>query len=90
VRVREVADLFHAAEVLDSRRLPTGPEVAIIANAGGLAVMATDALMEAGGRLAKLSEKTMEKLNAALPPTGATATPSMYLGTPTAIASWRR
>jgi acetyltransferase len=80
VRVREVADLFHAAEVLDSRRLPTGPEVAIIANAGGLAVMATDALMEAGGRLAKLSEKTMEKLNAALPPYWSHGNPVDVLG----------
>jgi acetyltransferase len=80
VRVREVADLFHAAEVLDSRRLPTGPEVAIIANAGGLAVMATDALMEADGRLAKLSEKTMEKLNAALPPYWSHGNPVDVLG----------
>jgi acetyltransferase len=80
VRVHEVADLFHAAEVLGSRRLPTGPDVAIIANAGGLGVMATDALMEAGGRLAKLSDKTMEKLNAALPPYWSHANPVDVLG----------
>src|SRR5450756_1144407 len=42
VRVHEVADLFHAAEVLDSHLLPTGPDVAIVTNAGGLGVMATD------------------------------------------------
>jgi acetyltransferase len=80
VRVREVADLFHAAEVLDSRRLPTGPDVAIVANAGGLAVMATDALIEAGGRLAKLGEKTMDKLNAALPPYWSHSNPVDVLG----------
>lgn len=67
VRVREVAELFHAAEVLDSRRLPKGADVAIVTNAGGLGVMATDALIESGGRLAELSEKTMAKLNEALP-----------------------
>lgn len=67
VRVHEVADLFRAAEVLDSKRLPTGADVAIVTNAGGLGVMATDALIEFGGRLACLSEKTMATLNAALP-----------------------
>jgi acetyltransferase len=34
VRVKEVADLFTAAEVLDSRRLPKGPRLAIVTNAG--------------------------------------------------------
>lgn len=67
VRVKEVAELFHAAEVLDSRRLPTGSDVAIVTNAGGLGVMATDAIVGAGGRLASLSEKTMATLNEALP-----------------------
>ena len=68
VRVHEVADLFHAAAVLDSHRLPKGSNVAIVTNAGGLGVMATDALVEHGGRLASLSAATMETLNAALPP----------------------
>ena len=67
VRVHEVADLFHAAAVLDSHRLPKGRDVAIITNAGGLGVMATDALVEHGGRLATLSEATMAALNEALP-----------------------
>jgi acetyltransferase len=80
VRVHEVADLFHAAEVLDSRRLPTRPDVAIVTNAGGLGVMATDALMEHGGRLAELSDKTMAKLNAALPPYWSHSNPVDVLG----------
>ena len=57
VRVHEVADLFHAAEVLDSHRLPKGRDVAIVTNAGGLGVMATDSLVEHGGRLAELSRR---------------------------------
>jgi acetyltransferase len=80
VRVHEVADLFHAAKVLDSRRLPTGPDVAIVANAGGLGVMATDALVELGGRLAELSDKTMAKLNEALPPYWSHSNPVDVLG----------
>ena len=43
---------FHAAEVLGSRRLPSGPDVAIIANAG-LGLMADRSLMGHGGRLAE-------------------------------------
>jgi acetyltransferase len=80
VRVHEVADLFRAAEVLDSRRLPTGADVAIVTNAGGLGVMATDALVEHGGRLAELSEATMAALDKVLPPYWSHANPVDVLG----------
>jgi acetyltransferase len=80
LRVREVADLFHAAEVLDSNRLPVGREVAIITNAGGLGVMATDSIIEHGGKLATLSDKTMECLDAALPPYWSHGNPIDVLG----------
>ncbi len=68
LRVEEVADLFHAAEVLDSRRLPSGPTVAVVTNAGGLGLMARASLLEHGGRLAALSRPTMDLLDEALPP----------------------
>ncbi|MDR3685490.1 MAG: bifunctional acetate--CoA ligase family protein/GNAT family N-acetyltransferase [Coriobacteriia bacterium] len=80
LRVHEVADLFHAAEVLDSRRLPVGPGVAIVTNAGGLGVMATDSVIEHGGRLAQLSDKTMAALDEALPPYWSHANPVDLLG----------
>jgi acetyltransferase len=67
VRVDEIADLFNCAEVLGMQPLPKGPNLAIITNAGGPGVMATDALIGQGGKMAKLSEKTMETLNAVLP-----------------------
>jgi len=67
VRVEEIADLFNCAEVLGTQPLPTGPNLAIITNAGGPGIMATDALIARGGKLAKLSQKTMEALNRALP-----------------------
>jgi acetyltransferase len=67
VRVDEIADLFNCAEVLGMQPLPQGPEIAIITNAGGPGVMATDALIALGGKLAKLGERTMEKLNSTLP-----------------------
>jgi acetyltransferase len=67
VRVEEIADLFNCAEVLGTQPLPRGPRLAIITNAGGPGVMATDAIIGKGGKMAQLSPKTMESLDAALP-----------------------
>jgi acetyltransferase len=67
VRVEEIADLFNCAEVLGMQPLPKGPNLAIITNAGGPGVMATDALIARGGKLARLSQKTMDFLNSLLP-----------------------
>ncbi|HVP16627.1 MAG TPA: acetate--CoA ligase family protein, partial [candidate division Zixibacteria bacterium] len=67
VRVEEIADLFNCAAVLGMQPIPRGPNLAIITNAGGPGVMATDALIAQGGTLAKLSDKTMETLNNILP-----------------------
>ena len=67
VRVDEIADLFNAAEVLGTQPMPKGPNLAIITNAGGPGVMTTDALIAQGGKIAKLSQKTLDSLNAVLP-----------------------
>ncbi|MEM4703682.1 MAG: bifunctional acetate--CoA ligase family protein/GNAT family N-acetyltransferase [Candidatus Bathyarchaeia archaeon] len=67
VRVEEIADLFNCAEVLGTQPLPRGPRLAIITNAGGPGVMATDAIIARGGKMAQLSPKTMETLDAVLP-----------------------
>jgi len=67
VRVEEIEDLFNAAEVLGTQPLPRGPNLAVITNAGGPGVMATDALIAKGGKLAKLSKKTLDELNSVLP-----------------------
>ncbi len=68
VRVREIMDLFNAAEVLHSKNLPGGPSLAIVTNAGGLGVMATDILIGFGGKLAPLSDKSIDDLDLFLPP----------------------
>ncbi len=80
VRVNQVSDLFNAAEVLQSRRLPRGRHLAIVTNAGGIGVIATDALIERGGRLAEFSEKSLEKLNAVMPPHWSRGNPVDVLG----------
>ena len=80
VRVGEIAELFDAAKVLDSKKLPAGSRLAIVTSAGGPGVMATDALISLGGELAQLSEKSMEQLNSFLPPYWSKANPVDLLG----------
>lgn len=67
LRVKEAADLFNAAQVLDAARLPEGPRLAIVTNASTVGLMAKDVLLEQGGELAQLSDECMLKLDGALP-----------------------
>ncbi|WP_372716356.1 GNAT family N-acetyltransferase [Novipirellula sp.] len=67
VRVSELADLFDCAELLAGQEAPAGPRLAIVTNAGGPGVMATDALLQRNGTLAELSEASLEKLDGLLP-----------------------
>ncbi|MFQ4136100.1 bifunctional acetate--CoA ligase family protein/GNAT family N-acetyltransferase [Nodosilinea sp. PGN35] len=67
LRVDHIEDLFDAAEVLAKQPRPRGPRLSIITNAGGPGVLATDALIRAGGDLAEVSAASLEALNAALP-----------------------
>src|SRR5450755_2166844 len=68
LRVGAIADLFYMAEVLGKQPRPRGPRLTILTNAGGPAVLATDALVANGGELAILSEKTVQALDGFLPP----------------------
>ncbi len=68
VRVFDVEDMFDCAELLCRQRRPRGDRLAIITNAGGPGVMATDALLARDGVLAELSPETYRKLNEVLPP----------------------
>jgi len=47
--------------------MPKGTGIAIVTNAGGPGVMATDTIISLGGRLETLSNLTMSKLNQLLP-----------------------
>ncbi len=67
LRVTNIGDLFHMAEVLARQPRPRGPRLTILTNAGGPGVLATDALITAGGELAEISPDSMEKLNELLP-----------------------
>ena len=68
LRVDTIADLFNMAEVLSKQPRPRGPRLSIVTNAGGPGVLATDALIMAGGELAPISPAAMEEYNKLLPP----------------------
>ena len=68
LRVRSISDLFYLADVLSKQPRPQGPRLAILTNAGGPGVLATDALIGLGAQLAPLSAETMKALDELLPP----------------------
>jgi acetyltransferase len=52
LRVQDIGDLFGAVETLGTGQAPKGDRLAILSNGGGIGVMAVDALLDRGGRLA--------------------------------------
>ena len=80
VRVYDIGEIFDTAELLAQARLPAGPRLAIVTNAGGPGVAATDALIARHGQLAELSPETFEKLNKILPPFWSQGNPVDVLG----------
>lgn len=67
LRVRNTHELFAAVETLTHSVPLRGERLAIITNGGGPAIMAVDTLLERGGKLAKLDDTIIERLNSVLP-----------------------
>jgi acetyltransferase len=79
-RVFDIGEIFDVAELVGKQKIIKGQRLGIVTNAGGPGVMATDALIEEGGKLAKLSEKTIEELSDNLPPFWSHGNPVDVLG----------
>ncbi|BCN26105.1 bifunctional acetate--CoA ligase family protein/GNAT family N-acetyltransferase [Vibrio alfacsensis] len=67
LRVKNTHELFAAVETLTHSVPLRGERLAIVTNGGGPALMAIDALLERGGKLAVLDDEAIEQLKAALP-----------------------
>ncbi|MEJ2432084.1 MAG: bifunctional acetate--CoA ligase family protein/GNAT family N-acetyltransferase [Pseudolabrys sp.] len=80
LRVNEVEELFDAATTLARNAPQRGNRLAIVSNGGGAGVLATDRLIEEGGRLAALSQQTIAKLNDVLPTTWSHGNPIDIIG----------
>ena len=57
LRVSTIAELFDMAEVLSKQPRPQGNRLAVVTNAGGLGVLATDTLLANGGELASFLQR---------------------------------
>jgi len=79
-RVGDLADVFDCVQLIGRGRLPGGPRLAIVTNAGGPGVIATDALVAQQGTLARLAPETMARLDADLPPPWSHGNPVDVLG----------
>ncbi len=80
LRVQTMGQLFYVAEVLGKQPHPMGPRLAILTNAGGPGVLATDTLIAVGGQLAELAPETIEALNQLLPKEWSHGNPIDILG----------
>ena len=80
IRIKGIEDLFNTAEVLHSKNLPKGLDLAVITNAGGAGVIATDSILESGGKIAQLSEDSLKTLDLNLPKYWSKSNPIDVLG----------
>jgi acetyltransferase len=67
LRAESIEDMLDLVAAFSRCPLPRGNRVAVLTNAGGPAIMATDALLAADMSMAKLSQETQEDLKSFLP-----------------------
>jgi acyl-CoA synthetase (NDP forming)/GNAT superfamily N-acetyltransferase len=63
IRVGSVEQLVDFCTALDTQPLPAGPRIAIVTNAGGPAILATDTIAECGLEIAGFSPETISSLD---------------------------
>ncbi len=67
LRAKSMNELFDLARAFSSQPLPENDKVAIVTNAGGPAIIATDAVEKFGLKMARFSKDTVDKLRENLP-----------------------
>ena len=80
LRVEGVDELFNCAVAFAKQPIPKGNRLAIVTNAGGPGIMATDAAIRHNLKIATLSEETKQKLKQELPPTASIQNPVDVIG----------
>jgi acetyltransferase len=80
LRVEGVDELFNRAIAFAKQPIPKGNRIAIVTNAGGPGIMATDAAVRHNLKIATFSEKTKQKLKKVLPPTANIQNPVDVIG----------
>jgi acetate---CoA ligase (ADP-forming) len=80
IRARTLDELIDTASLLSAQPVPRGRRVAVVTNAGGLGILATDACEALGLELPPPSEETRAALAAVMPAEGSAANPIDMLG----------
>lgn len=80
LRCRTIEEMFNTARLITSQPVPAGNRLAIVTNAGGPGVMAADAAVDCGLRLATLSQATTARLRSALPAAANVSNPIDVIG----------
>lgn len=80
LRVNSISELFDMAAVLSRQPLPKGPNLAILTNAGGPSVLATDKAVLSGAAIAHLTDRSLRELDALLPAAWSHSNPVDILG----------
>lgn len=80
LRVESLEELFEYAVAFAQQPAPKGNRVAIVTNAGGPGIMATDACVRYGLQLAEFNKQTQQKLKSGLPPTASVHNPVDLIG----------
>ncbi len=75
IEIREIEDLIDVARAFMSRRLPHGPNVAVVTASGGAGVLLADRCDERGFYLPDLREETKAELRKIMPEFAAVANP---------------
>jgi acetyltransferase len=80
LRVGDLRELLAAVETLANGKPIYSEQLVIIANGNGPSAMAVDALLQRGGRLASLDEKTVQQLQPLIHSSGRATNPINLLG----------
>jgi len=80
IHCTSIEEMFNTAQLLAQQPLPRGRRIAIVTNAGGPGVMATDAAVDRGLELARFAPETTARLKEALPPAANTKNPIDVIG----------
>ncbi len=85
VTANTIEDLFNFSIAFANRRLPRSNRVAIVTNAGGPGIIATDVTAQSGLRLAQFSQETTESLQSYMPATANISNPVDIIGDATSV-----
>ncbi|MGQ9531435.1 MAG: acetate--CoA ligase alpha subunit [Desulfotomaculales bacterium] len=80
IRARTMDELFHLAAAFARQPVPPGPDVAVVTNAGGPGIVATDEIERVGLRVARFGRETVAGLREDLPREAGVFNPVDVLG----------